>query len=51
MVRSMMCWWFAGLVAALASPIASAGDDPAAEIAALGGRALAMPPERRSASI
>ena len=38
MVRSMRCWWFAGLVAALASPIAPAGDDPAAEIAALGGR-------------
>ena len=38
MVLSMRCWWFAGLVAALASPIAPAGDDPATEIAELGGR-------------
>ena len=50
MVLSMRCWWFAGLVAALASPVAPAGDDPAAEIAASAGVAPAMPPDKRSAS-
>ena len=40
MVRSMMCWWFVGLGVALTSPIASAEDGPAAEIAALGGRCV-----------
>ena len=38
MVRSMMCWWLAWLGVASTSPIAAAEDDPAAEIAALGGR-------------